>query len=94
LFTWTRITLIRHIHIKKEWNSNEGLFKPISKGLLLIIINAVGENGFVPGAYARWKSNSNTDDYHHDMNFENYEKWVRTQLVPHLLPKSVVTIDK
>jgi transposase len=74
-------------------NSNEGLFKPISKGLRLIIINAGGENGFVPGAYARWKLNSNTDDYHHEMNFENYEKWVRTQLVPHLLPKSVVAID-
>jgi hypothetical protein len=83
-----------HTH-QKGWsdNSNERFFKPISKGLRLIIINAGGENGFVPGAYARWKSNSHTGDYHHEMNFENYEKWVRTQLVPHLLPKSVVAID-
>jgi hypothetical protein len=27
------------------------------------------------------------------MNFDNFEKWVRTQLVPHLPPKSVVVID-
>lgn len=34
-----------------------------------------------------------TGDYHDDMNFVNYEKWVRTQLLPNLPPHSVVVID-
>jgi hypothetical protein len=63
-----------HTH-QKGWsdNSNEGLRKPISKGNRLIIINAGGEIAFVPRAYARWKSNSSTGDYHEEMNYENFE---------------------
>jgi transposase len=83
-----------HTH-QKGWsdNSNEGLRKPISKGNRLIIINAGGEIGFVPGAYARWKSNSSTGDYHEEMNYENFEKWVTTQLIPNLPEKAVVVVD-
>jgi hypothetical protein len=42
----------------KAWSdsSNEGLKKNISKGEMLIILNAGGDNGFVPGTYVRWKS--------------------------------------
>ncbi|KAH0813913.1 hypothetical protein GEV33_008878 [Tenebrio molitor] len=83
-----------HTH-QKGWsdNSNEGLRKPISKGNRLIIINAGGEIGFVPGAYARWKSNSSTGDYHEEMNYENFEKWATTQLIPNLPEKAVVLVD-
>jgi hypothetical protein len=37
----------------KAWNdsSNEGLKKNISKGEMLIILNAGGDNGFVPETY-------------------------------------------
>ena len=83
-----------HTH-QKGWSdeSNDGLKKPVSKGLRLIIVNAGGENGFVPNAYTRWKSNCSTGDYHNDMNFENYEKWVTEKLIPNLPPRSVVVID-
>lgn len=32
-------------------------------------------------------------DYHDDMNFENYEKWIRTQLLPNLPPNSIIVVD-
>ena len=77
-------TYIHSLHThQKGWSdqSDKGLLKPISKGHRIIILNAGGENGFVPGSYARWKSTCNTGDYHKEMNFENYEKWVRTRLL-------------
>lgn len=73
-------------------SSNECLKKPIGKGARLIIVHAGGENGFVPEAYVRWKSNS-TGDYHNEMNYENYKKWIQEKLIPNLPPKSVLVID-
>lgn len=83
-----------HTH-DQSWNddSMEGLKKPVSKGQRLIIIHAGGENGFVPNAYIRWRSNNNTGDYHNEMNYDNYKKWVTEKLIPNVLPKSVVVID-
>lgn len=79
----------------KGWsdNSNSGLKQPISKGARLIIVNAGGEDGFVPNTYIRWKSTHSTGDYHNEMNFENYQKWIKEKLLPNLQPKSVVIID-
>ena len=34
-----------------------------------------------------------TGDYHSNMNSENYEKWVRMQLIPNLPNNSVVLVD-
>lgn len=34
-----------------------------------------------------------TGDYHDDMNFENFQKWVTTQLLPNLPPRSVLVVD-
>jgi hypothetical protein len=59
----------------------------------VIILNAGGDNGFVPGTYARWKSTYKTGDYHDSMNYDNYEKWVTRQLIPNLPANSVVVID-
>lgn len=80
---------------QKSWSddSNAGLKKPVSKGTRLIIVNAGGEDGFVPNSYVRWKSHCSTGDYHNEMNYENYEKWVKYNLVPNLRPNSVVVID-
>lgn len=89
-------TYIHSCHTKqKGWSdqSDKGLLKPNSKGPRLIILNAGGENGFVPGAYARWKSTTTSGDYHNDMNYENYEKWIKNQLLPNVPPRSVIVID-
>jgi transposase len=65
----------------------------VSKGERLIMIHAGGENGFVGNALLMWKANSNTGDYHSQMNFQNYEKWLREKLIPNLPPNSVIVID-
>jgi hypothetical protein len=31
--------------------------------------------------------------YHDDMNWGNFEKWLKTQLIPNLPPKSVLVVD-
>lgn len=89
-------TYIHSSHTReKGWSdgSNKGLNKPISKGSRLIILNAGGENGFVANAYVRWKSSCSTGDYHNEMNFDNYKKWVQEKLVPNLPANSVLVID-
>jgi hypothetical protein len=74
-------------------DSSEGLNFPVSKGERLIMIHTGGENGFVENALLMRKPNSNTGDYHSQMNFQNYEKWLREKLIPNLRPNSVVVID-
>lgn len=63
------------------------------KGKGLIIIHAGGTNGFVPGALMIYKSTQSTGDYLHEINTENYEKWIKNQLIPNLTSNSVFVID-
>lgn len=81
--------------VSKAWSddSNEGLKKPISKGQRLVIVHAGGETGFVPNALLIFKAGSKSGDYHDNMNFQNYEKWLKTQLIPNLPENSVVVVD-
>jgi hypothetical protein len=57
------------------------------------MIHAASENGFVPNVLAMRKSHQVPGDYHHNMNQENYEKWVKEKLVPNLPAKSIVMTD-
>lgn len=79
----------------KSWSdgSTKGLKKPISKGQRVVIVNAGSEAGFVPNALLLFKAGTKTGDYHDNMNFDNYEKWIRCQLLPNLPPNSVVVVD-
>jgi transposase len=81
--------------VGRSWSddSSEGLHCSVSEGERLIMIHAGGENGLVENALLMWKANSNTGDYHSQMNFQNYEKWLREKLIPNLPPNSVVVID-
>ena len=79
----------------KAWSDGptEGLKKPISKGQRVVIVHAGSEAGFIPNALLTFKAGTKTGDYHDNMNYENYEKWLRTQLIPNLPPNSVVVVD-
>ncbi|XP_046971055.1 uncharacterized protein LOC124538094 [Vanessa cardui] len=79
----------------KVWtvSSTKGLKTPISKGQCVVIVHAGHEAGFIPNALLTFKAGSKSGDYHDNMNYENYEKWFRTQLIPNLPPKSVVVVD-
>lgn len=80
---------------ERAWSdkSGKGLKKPISKGQRMIIVNAGGAKGFVPNALLLYKSSQTTGDYHHEMNRENFEKWITTQVIPNLEPNSVLVVD-
>lgn len=89
-------TYIHSCHTnQKSWadSSNEGLHKPVSKGQMLVIVNAGGESGFVKNAYLRYKPIIKTGDYHDAMNYDNYKKWLQEKLIPNLPPNSVLVID-
>lgn len=66
---------------------------PISKGRRLIIVHAGGEDGFVPNALLIFPSGLKTGDYHDDMNFANFTKWLEEMLFPNLQPNTVLVID-
>lgn len=92
---YTDETYIHASHTKKHsWsdNSNQGLKSPISTSNMIIIVHAGNEDGFVRNAGLVYNLKTKIDDYH-DMNFENYSKWVTTSLIPNLPPKSVIVID-
>ncbi|KAF8777600.1 hypothetical protein HNY73_014441 [Argiope bruennichi] len=59
----------------------------------LIIVHAGSSTGFIPGAQLIYKASTKTGDYHGQMNYENFEKWVLEKLIPNLRPKSVVCMD-
>jgi hypothetical protein len=40
-----------------------------------------------------FKSGTKSGDYHHEMNFDNYERWLKTKLIPNLPPNSVLLVD-
>lgn len=93
---YTDETYIQTSHTSsKAWTdgTTSGLKQPVSKGNRLIIVHAGGKDGFVPNALLMFKANQKTGDYHNQMNFENYEKWLRCKLIPNLEPNSVLVID-
>ncbi|KAJ8728903.1 hypothetical protein PYW07_006599 [Mythimna separata] len=93
---FTDESYVHSSHTKgKTWSddSAKGLKRPISKGQRIVMVHAGSEAGFVPNALLMFKSGNKTGDYHDDMNFVNYEKWLQTQLIPNLSPNSVVVID-
>lgn len=79
----------------KSWSdgSTQGSKKPISKGQRAVIVHAGFEEGFIPNALLIFKAGTKSGDYHDNMNFVNYEKWLTTQLLPNLPPSSVIVVD-
>jgi hypothetical protein len=56
-------------------------------------VHAGTEKGFIPGALLIFKSNQTTEDYHKEMNSDNYLRWVQEKLIPNLPQNSVFVID-
>lgn len=96
---YKRNTLFKLIIISliagSKWSdgSSKGLKKPIAKGQRIVIVHAGCEAGFVPNALLLFKAGTKSGDYHDNMNFENYVKWLRSQLIPNLPPNSMLVID-
>ena len=73
--------------------SNCSLHVPFSRGGSLIILHAGSKARFLKGTELVWKAKPSTGDYHDEMNGDNFFKWVKEKLIPHLPPKSVLIID-
>lgn len=96
IYLYTDESYVDTSHRKpKAWSagSTEGIKKNISKGQRIVIVHAGSEKDFVPNALLLFKAGTKTGDYHDNMNFENYEKWINCKLIPNLPDNSVVVVD-
>ncbi|GBM10194.1 hypothetical protein AVEN_258789-1 [Araneus ventricosus] len=59
----------------------------------LTIVHAGSSTGFIPDAQLVYKASNKSGDYHGQMNYKNFEKWLLEKLTPNLQPKSAVCID-
>lgn len=50
-------------------------------GNKIIIVHAGNEEGFIRNADLVFKPNQKTEDYHDNMNFDNYSKWGRKKII-------------
>ena len=67
--------------------------KPTGKGERLIIMNAITQDGWVPGVKVTFKSTRKTGDYHGQMNQELFEKWFREKLLPNIPARALIIMD-
>ncbi|XP_052748728.1 uncharacterized protein LOC128200194 [Galleria mellonella] len=81
--------------VNKCWQNKDiaGPSKSISAGPRWIIVHAGGENGFVPNCCLVYRSKSTSADYHHNMNKDNFTKWVTEKLIPNLTKPSLIVMD-
>jgi transposase len=67
--------------------------KPIGKGPRRIIVSAITQAGWVDGAQLVFDSKRRTGDYHGQMNWDNFSRWVTTQLLPNIPAHSLIILD-
>jgi transposase len=67
--------------------------KPSGKGPRLIIVHAVTKDGWVDGAKLVFQAKTCSDDYHGQMNYENFSKWFVNQLLPNIPDNSIIIMD-
>ena len=49
--------------------------------------------GFIPGAFLFFRSLEHDGDYHRSVDATVFEKWFTEQLLPNILPNSVIVMD-
>ena len=73
-----------------------GIPRPAGVGLRLIMVAMGGLQGFVDGSVQLWKRSAKngvlSEDYHCDINAENFEEWL-SSVLPNLPPNSVLVFD-
>lgn len=81
--------------VSKCWQDNEtsGVLKNDSAGQRWIIVHAGSEQGFIPGAYVIFKAKTKSGDYHDEMNFGNFSKWMQEKVIPNLPPNCLLVMD-
>lgn len=67
--------------------------KPSGVGPRLIIVHAITKDGLVDGAELVFEAKKRTGDYHGQMNWNNFSKWFRSQLLTNIPKESIVILD-
>ena len=67
--------------------------KPSGVGPRLIVVHAVTKDGWVEGAQLVFEAKKRTGDYHGQMNWDNFSKWFKGQLLPNIPPASLIILD-
>jgi transposase len=67
--------------------------KPSGVGPRLIVVHAITKDGWVEGAQLVFEAKKRTGDYHGQMNWDNFSKWFKEQLLPNIPPKSLIILD-
>lgn len=82
------------------WNEEGTLVHmPAGVGARLIIVDALIQDdrsqtyGWVPGAHLHFKSSCRTGDYHGAMNTDNFQQWMKQQLLPNIPTHSLLIFD-
>ncbi|GBM36876.1 hypothetical protein AVEN_82860-1 [Araneus ventricosus] len=65
----------------------------VNKAVIVVHAGSGASTGFIPGAQLVYKASTKSGDYHRQMNYEKFEKWVLEKLTPNLQPKSVLCMD-
>lgn len=82
--------------VEKTWyftDDGPWVNKPSGKGPRLIIVNAVTKNGWVPNAKLVFQAKQSTGDYHGQMDYRNFSKWFKEQLLPNIPAQSLIFMD-
>ena len=67
--------------------------KPSGVGPRLIVVHEITKDGWVEGAQLVFEAKKRTGDYHGQMNWDNFSKWFKDQLLPNIPPKSLIILD-
>lgn len=70
-----------------------GAMECVSGSNRIIVVGIGSEEGFLPGAQLFFRADVATGDYHGQMNYDNFSKWVTDKVIPNLPANSVVIMD-
>lgn len=81
--------------VTKCWQAinTPGVRLDVSKGKRWIIVHAGSEKGFVPNALLIFTGKNKQEDYHSEMNAQNFTKWVTEKLLPNITEPSIIVMD-
>ena len=67
--------------------------KPAGKGQRLIIVNAITLDGWVNNAQLVFEAKRKIGDYHGQMDWGNFSRWLTEQLLPNIPKHSIIIMD-
>ncbi|XP_054281395.1 uncharacterized protein LOC128999064 [Macrosteles quadrilineatus] len=84
-----------NLTFQKCWQSVDvdGVLPDMNASNRVIVVDIGSNEGFLQGGRLIYKGNSAKGDYHGQMNFSNFEKWIRERVLPNLPSNSVIVID-